>query len=61
MAEKDQSPTGPYHAGPGTPHEIGIMIGFMATFVLTMVIYWIAWQRKISLLPFVAFPFPIPP
>lgn len=41
---KDQSPTGPYHAGPGTGHEIGIMIGFMAAFVLITLGYLVMWR-----------------
>lgn len=44
MSSKNQSPTGPYHAGPGTAHEIGVMIGFMAAFVLVTVAYLVMWK-----------------
>ena len=41
-----QAPTGPYHAGPGTAHEIGVMIGFMAAFVLVAAAYLVIWRIK---------------
>ena len=41
---QNQAPTGPYHAGPGTAHEIGVMIGFMAAFVLITVVYLVMWR-----------------
>lgn len=44
MPIQDQSPTGPYHAGPGTAHEIGVMIGFMAAFVLITAVYLVMWK-----------------
>lgn len=34
-----QEPTGRYHAGPGTAHEVGLVNGFMAAFVLVIVAY----------------------
>ena len=40
----DKEPSGPFHAGPGTAHEIGVMVGFMAAFVLITTIYLILWR-----------------
>ncbi|KAL9128426.1 MAG: hypothetical protein Q9217_002888 [Psora testacea] len=37
-------PTGPYHAGPGTAHEIGVMIGFIAIFFLITAVYLVLWK-----------------
>ena len=37
-------PSGPYHAGPGTAHEVGVMVGFMAAFVLIASSYLILWK-----------------
>ncbi|KAG7002435.1 uracil phosphoribosyltransferase [Physcia stellaris] len=34
----------PYHAGPGTAHEIGIMIAFIAAFILSMGAYYLVWR-----------------
>lgn len=34
----------PYHAGPGTAHEIGIMVAFIAAFVLSMGAYYLVWR-----------------
>ena len=44
MPSGNQAPTGPYHAGPGTAHEIGVMIGFMAAFVLITIVYLVMWK-----------------
>ncbi len=44
MPTQNQAPTGPYHAGPGTAHEIGVMIGFMAAFVLITLVYLVMWR-----------------
>ena len=44
MSKNPNEPTGPFHAGPGTGHEIGVMIGFMAIFVLITVAYLLAWS-----------------
>lgn len=43
-AVNNQEPTGPFHAGPGTAQEVGVMIGFMAAFVLVTVVYLIIWK-----------------
>ena len=42
MAENE--PSGPFHAGPGTAHEIGVMIGFMAAFLIITAVYLIIWK-----------------
>ena len=34
----------PYHAGPGTRHEIGVMVGFIVIFILSIVLYLIVWK-----------------
>lgn len=44
----DNSPTAPYHAGPGTAHEIGIMVAFIAAFVLSMGAYYLVWRGAFS-------------
>ena len=44
MAKNPLEPSGPYHVGPGTAHEIGIMIGFMAIFVISTAIYLVFWK-----------------
>ena len=44
MSGKNLSPTGPYHPGPGTAHEVGVMIGFMAAFVIVTVAYSVIWK-----------------
>jgi len=36
--------TGHFHAGPGTYHEVGIMAGFIAAFILITIIYPIVWK-----------------
>lgn len=45
--EKDEArlPKIPFHAGPGTVHEIGVMIAFIAAFVLTTLGYLWVWKR----------------
>ena len=40
----DNEPSGPFHAGPGTAHEIGVMVGFMAAFVIITGAYLIIWR-----------------
>ncbi|CAD6577642.1 MAG: hypothetical protein ASARMPRED_008353 [Alectoria sarmentosa] len=40
----DDEPSGPFHAGPGTAHEIGVMAGFIAAFILIPVVYLIIWR-----------------
>ena len=43
------NPHGPhisYHAGPGTTHEVGVMLGFMAVFVLSMTVYLLIWRSQ---------------
>lgn len=42
----------PFHAGPGTRHEVGVMVGFMVLFVLSMGVYLVFWRCE---------PFPPPP
>ena len=44
MVKNDNEPRGPYHPGPGTVHEIGVMIGFMAAFVLITLAYLLLWR-----------------
>ena len=39
-----QAPTPPYHPGPGTGHEIGVMVGFMAAFVIITAAYLVIWR-----------------
>lgn len=34
----------PYHAGPDTAHEVGVMLGFMAVFMLSMTVYLLIWR-----------------
>ena len=41
-----QAPVVPFHAGPGTAHEIGVMVGFMAAFVLVATVYLVVWRMK---------------
>lgn len=43
----DNEPSSPYHAGPGTAHEIGVMMGFIVAFVLSMGLYLIFWKGKL--------------
>ena len=40
----DNEPSGPYHPGPGTAHEVGVMVGFMAAFVIIAASYLIIWK-----------------
>ena len=44
MSKNPNEPTGPYNPGPGTPHEVGVMIGFMAIFVLVTTVYLVLWK-----------------
>jgi len=34
----------PFHPGPSTAQEIGVMLAFMAAFVLSMVVYLLFWK-----------------
>ena len=34
----------PFHAGPGTRHEVGVMVGFMVLFALSMGVYLVLWR-----------------
>lgn len=45
----DNEPQVPYHPAPSIGHEIGIMIGFMSFFVLSMGVYYVIWQGRLSL------------
>ena len=38
------APQPPYHPGPGTGHEIGVMVGFMAAFVIITAVYLVIWR-----------------
>ena len=40
----DNEPSGPFHAGPGTAHELGVMVGFMAAFVIITATYLVIWK-----------------
>ena len=40
----DKEPSGPFHAGPGIAHEIGIMAGFIAAFIIIAVVYLVIWR-----------------
>lgn len=40
----------PFHPAPSIGHEIGIMLGFMAFFVLSMGVYYVFWRGRLSLL-----------
>ncbi|MDI1489462.1 MAG: hypothetical protein OHK93_008741 [Ramalina farinacea] len=44
MVKNPNEPKGAYHPGPGTAHEVGVMIGFMAAFVLITVAYLMLWR-----------------
>ncbi|KAL9099570.1 MAG: hypothetical protein Q9163_004950 [Psora crenata] len=44
MARNPNEPTGSYHAGPGTAHEIGVMMGFIAVFLLVTAVYLVLWK-----------------
>lgn len=48
MAE-DNKPHVPFHPAPSVGHEIGIMFGFMAFFVLSMGVYYVMWRGQLSL------------
>ena len=37
-------PSGPYNAGPGTAHEIGVMVGFIGAFIIITALYLIIWR-----------------
>jgi len=34
----------PFHRGPGTAQEVGVMLGFIAAFVLSMSVYLLFWK-----------------
>jgi len=34
-----------FDPGPGTAQEVGVMLGFIATFVLSMSVYLLFWKR----------------
>ncbi len=34
----------PFHPGPSLGHELGIMFGFIALFVLATLVYYVMWQ-----------------
>lgn len=40
----DNEPSGPFHAGPGTVHEVAVMAGFIAGFIIITVVYLIIWR-----------------
>lgn len=40
----DNEPPGLFHAGPGTAHEVGVMVGFMAAFAIITGGYLIIWR-----------------
>ena len=39
-------PTIPFHPGPGTVHEIAVMLGFVVAFVLSMTSYLLMWRSQ---------------
>lgn len=45
----DTEPKVPFHPAPSVGHEIGVMFGFMAFFVLSMVVYYVFWQGWLTL------------
>ncbi len=45
MAVKIASHAAPYRVG----HEIGVMVGFMAVFVIAMGAYLVAWKGELGL------------
>ena len=40
----NQEPSGPFHAGPGTAHEIGVMVAFMAAIVIITLVNLVMWK-----------------
>ena len=47
-AEAAQTSEIPYHPAPSLGHELGIMFGFMAIFVISMGLYLVLWKRKFA-------------
>lgn len=45
-AQAAQSSEIPYHPAPSLGHELGIMFGFMAIFVVSMGVYLVLWRCK---------------
>lgn len=46
----DNEPVIDFHPAPSIGHEIGIIMGFMAFFVVSMGVYYVIWQGQSSLL-----------
>ena len=46
----DTEPKVPFHPAPSVGHEIGVMFGFMAFFVVSMGVYYVVWQGRLTLL-----------
>ena len=46
----DDEPKVPPHPAPSIGHEIGVMLGFMAFFVISMGVYYVLWQGQLFLL-----------
>ena len=44
MAKNPNAPSGPFHAGPGLGHELGVMFAFMVVFVLISAAYLLVWN-----------------
>ena len=44
MAKNPKAPTGPYNPGPGTGHEIGVMVAFILAFVVVTALYMVMWK-----------------
>lgn len=49
MAVSDTKPKVAFHPAPSIGHEIGIMLGFMAFFAVSMGVYYVLWQGSIVL------------
>ena len=44
MAKNPKAPTGPYNPGPGTGHEIGVVVAFILAFVVVTALYMVMWK-----------------
>lgn len=46
MAKNPNVPDGPFHPGPGTGHEIGVMFAFIVIFILLTLGYLLYWRMS---------------
>ena len=44
MAKNPKAPDGPFHPGPGTGHEVGVMFAFIIVFILLTLVYLLFWR-----------------